>query len=359
MQPIQPTIVGVCFQKGGKIYHFAAGNVTDLHTGDYVVVETSRGIQLGQVTHFVAEPTPPPEGVWKLIQRRASQRDLVERQTWQDKETAATISCREKVSELKLADMKIVSAEYSLDGTRLTFMYCSEAGDKLDLRGLRKGLSRQYPHTQVDLHQVGPRDVAKYLGGMGACGLECRCCTAFLTDFSPISIKMAKDQGISLTPTEITGMCGRLRCCLVYEYEQYAEARKHLPKKGKVVMTPLGEAKVLEVLALKNSILVELPTGARHEFTADDLRPKEELDALVQKAGAPSPVNLEPSESQISFEPSVETEAQKPAPSAKPAPFVKSAPHTKPGQHGKPGPQGKPAPSTNKPDRPARKGKKK
>jgi cell fate regulator YaaT (PSP1 superfamily) len=136
------------------------------------------------------------------------------------------------------------------------------------------------------MHLVGPRDVAKLLGGMGACGLENRCCSTFLTAFSPISIKMAKEQGISLTPTEITGMCGRLRCCLVYEYEQYVEARKQLPKRGKRVGTPMGEGRVVDVYPLKESVIVELDQGAQREFMKHELQPLEELEAFRKKAEA-------------------------------------------------------------------------
>ncbi len=119
-------------------------------------------------------------------------------------------------------------------------------------------MQKQHPKSQVEMRQIGPRDMAKILGGMGACGMENRCCSKFLTEFSPISIKMAKEQGISLTPQEITGMCGRLRCCLVYEYEQYSEARKELPKRNKRVVTPLGEGKVVEVNPLQMTIRVEI-----------------------------------------------------------------------------------------------------
>jgi hypothetical protein len=122
---------------------------------------------------------------------------------------------------------------------------------------------------------------------MGACGLENRCCSMFLTEFSPISIKMAKEQGISLTPSEITGMCGRLRCCLVYEYEQYVAARKGLPKRGKRVVTPEGEGKVLDVYPLKQSVLVELDKGQRQEFPHTEIQPWDELEALRQKSQAP------------------------------------------------------------------------
>ena len=125
------------------------------------------------------------------------------------------------------------------------------------------------------------------LGGMGACGLETRCCTMFLTEFSPISIKMAKEQGISLTPTEITGMCGRLRCCLIYEYEAYVEARKTLPKRNKRVVTPSGEGKVWDVYPLKQTVIVELDSGTRVEVPQADLQPWDELEALRRKAQEP------------------------------------------------------------------------
>jgi cell fate regulator YaaT (PSP1 superfamily) len=154
-------------------------------------------------------------------------------------------------------------------------------------------MQRIYPQTQVELHQIGPRDVAKILGGMGACGLENRCCSKFLTEFSPISIKMAKEQGISLTPTEITGMCGRLRCCLVYEYEQYVEARKQLPKRGKRVVTPMGEGKVSDIFPLKEAIVVELESGVFHEFMKHEIQPWDELEALRQKSQAPCDRHLE------------------------------------------------------------------
>jgi cell fate regulator YaaT (PSP1 superfamily) len=284
---MKPFIVGIRFQKVGKIYHFDASGSSDLQSGDFAVVETSRGRQLGQVIQIIPNPPPPPEGAWKSIQRKATPQDLVLRQTWQQKEVEAMINCRAKASEMTLAGVKIVSAEFSFDGARLSFLYSTETEDKIDLRALRRAMQRLYPHTQVEMHQIGPRDVAKILGGMGACGMENRCCSMFLTEFSPVSIKMAKDQGISLTPSEITGMCGRLRCCLVYEYEQYVEARKTLPKRGKKVVTPLGNGKVIDVLPLKQAVMVELETGVYHEFPHTELQPWDELEALKQKSEAP------------------------------------------------------------------------
>jgi cell fate regulator YaaT (PSP1 superfamily) len=289
---VQPFIVGVRFQKVGKLYHFDASAQQDVAAGDFVVVETSRGKQLGQVIQVVQNPSPPPEGTWKAIQRKATPQDLVLRQTWQKKELEVTINCRAKAAELKVNDVKFVNSEYSFDGSRLSIFYSNEAGEKMELKELRRVMQRLYPQTQVEFHVLGPRDVAKVLGGMGACGLENRCCSRFLTEFSPISIKMAKEQGISLTPTEITGMCGRLRCCLVYEYEQYVEARKQLPKRGKQVVTPMGPGKVNDVYPLKGSVLVELDKGGVSEFLRQDLQPWEELEALRQKSEAPCDKHL-------------------------------------------------------------------
>jgi cell fate regulator YaaT (PSP1 superfamily) len=278
----EPNIIGIRFQKGGKIYHFDASHYRDIQPHDYVVVETARGRQLGEVIGIVSA-LKQQEGNIKPIQRKATPRDLVLRQIWQCKEAEAIATCRAKAKDLGLADLKFVGAEFSYDGTRLTLLYNSEEGsEKPDLRSLRRALNRSYPHAQIEMHPMGPRDVAKLLGGMGACGLEERCCTAYLTDFNPISIKMAKEQGISLTPTEITGMCGRLRCCLAYEFEQYTEARKTLPKKNKRVLTPQGEGKVLEVFPLKGAVLVLLENEAIREY------PQQEIQ-LFDENGVPIP----------------------------------------------------------------------
>jgi cell fate regulator YaaT (PSP1 superfamily) len=284
---MEPFIVGIRFQKVGKIYHFDARGVPDLQIGDFAVVETSRGRQLGEIVQVINDPVPPPEGTWKPIHHRATPRDLVLRQIWQKKEIEAMINCRAKVAELKIEGVKIVAAEFTFDGARLTFLYSTEAEGKIDLHNLRNAMQRAYPRSRVEMRQIGPRDVAKILGGMGACGLENRCCSMFLTEFSPISIKMAKEQGISLTPTEITGMCGRLRCCLVYEYEQYVAARKSLPKRGKRVGTPDGEGKVIDQYPLKQTVLIELDNESRQEYELEQIQPLEELEALRKKAQEP------------------------------------------------------------------------
>jgi len=282
----EPFVVGLRFQRVGKIYHFDAGKFRNIKPGDFVVVDTSRGTQIGQVIQILESPEESSTESIKPVQRLATPQDLVLRQTWQQKEIEAVTTCRARVAELGLTDVKIVAAEYSFDGSRLYFLFSSEAGEKADLRSLRRAMQRVYQASRVEMHLVGPRDVAKLLGGMGACGLENRCCSTFLTAFSPISIKMAKEQGISLTPTEITGMCGRLRCCLVYEYEQYVEARKQLPKRGKRVGTPMGEGKVVDVYPLKESVIVELDQGAQREFMKHELQPLDELEAFRKKAEA-------------------------------------------------------------------------
>jgi cell fate regulator YaaT (PSP1 superfamily) len=272
-----PFIVGIRFQKSGKVYHFDASESPDILVGDYAVVETSRGRQL--------------EGAWKPIHHRATPRDLVLRQLWQKKELEAMINCRAKLADLKIPGVKVVAAEFSFDGSRLSFLYSTESESKVDLRKLQSAMQRLYIRSRVEMRQIGPRDVAKLLGGMGACGIDNRCCSMFLTEFSPISIKMAKEQGISLTPTEITGMCGRLRCCLIYEYEQYVEARKTLPKRNKRVVTPSGEGRVLDVYPLKQTVLVELDNGIRVEVAHTDAQPWEELEALRKKAQEPCGFN--------------------------------------------------------------------
>jgi len=284
---MQSIIVGVRFNKIGKLYHFDANPVTDIKIGEFVVVETSRGRQIGEIIQFIHEPSSPMDGSWKSIERRATPADLLLRKQWQQKQVEAMINCRARASELELEGIKIVAAEYSYDGTRLVFLFSTETEDKADLKSLRKDMQKVYPGSQIELRQIGPRDVAKMIGGMGACGLETRCCSKFLTEFSPISIKMAKEQGISLTPTEITGMCGRLRCCLIYEYEHYVAARKELPKRGKKVLTPQGEGKVVDTYPLRNIVIVEIEGSGNHDYHRDELEPWDELEALRRKSEAP------------------------------------------------------------------------
>jgi len=288
---MQPTIIGVRFSKIGKVYHFDGSAVPDVQDGEHVIVDTSRGKNIGEVAvRLEKTPPPPEEGGWRRIERRATPRDLLLKQTWQAKQTEAMLECRARAAELELQGVKILAAEYNFDGTRLVFPFSTETEDKADLKTLKRDMQKKFPGPQIELRQIGPRDVAKMMGGMGACGLETRCCSQFLADFSPISIKMAKEQGISLTPNEITGMCGRLRCCLVYEYEQYMEARKELPKRNKRVVTPRGEGKVADIMPMSNTVMVVLDNDERGfpvAFDRDELQPWDELEALRRKAEAP------------------------------------------------------------------------
>lgn len=278
----QRKVAGVRFGKVGKLYHFDYSHFDDLKVSDFVVVETARGRQIGQVMAFAE--VDPNIREYRQIMRLATPRDLVLRQEHEAKEPEALVLCREKAHEIRgYDDVKFIAAQYNYDGTFLTFLFTAE--NRVNTAKLWNELSRVFPNTKVELKQIGPRDVAKLLGGFGACG-ELRCCSTFLTDFSPISIKMAKAQGVSLNPSEITGMCGRLRCCLVYEYEQYVEARRTLPKRNKRVGTPFGEGRVIDVHPLEDAVTVLTEDGRRY-VQREDLIPLDELRALAKKAGEP------------------------------------------------------------------------
>lgn len=273
-------VAGVRFTKVGKLYHFDLGG-HHVEAGDFVIVETVRGRQMGQVMGF-AERDPSID--YRAILRPATPRDLALRQAWEAKQPEALAACQAHAKALGgLETVKFLAALYNYEGTLLTFLYATE--DKVDISRLQRDMARMFP-AKVDFRQIGPRDVAKLLGGFGACGIE-RCCSTFLTDFSPVSIKMAKAQGISLNPSEITGMCGRLRCCLVYEYEQYVEARKHLPKRNKRVGTPFGEGRVVDVFPLKDMVSVLIEEQGIKMVAREDLIPLEELKALAKKAAEP------------------------------------------------------------------------
>ena len=282
-------IIGIRFQKVGKLYHFDSGNVTDLVVGDFAVVNTSRGQQLGQVMGFIPDPPKPPRGTWKKIERKATPADLALRQALEQKELAITIDCRAKASELGYEGLKVVGSEFSFDSESIAVLFNFEEQDVPDLDPISKVITEKYPEAEIEFRRIGPRDVAKIIGGMGACGMAVRCCSTFLTEFSPISIKMAKAQGVSLDPSEITGMCGRLRCCLIYEYEQYVEARKTLPKRGKKVVTPLGEGKVIDLYPIRDTVvvLIQGEERKRAEFLRDEIEPWDELEALRRKSEAP------------------------------------------------------------------------
>jgi len=278
----QRQVAGVRFTKVGKLYHFDYSEFPDLNAGDFVIVETARGRHMGQIMGF----TLAEEGTeYRPLLRPATPRDLVLRQEWEAKQPEALVVCRELASRIRsMREVKFIAAQYNYDGSVLTFLYSAE--QKVNVNVLWNRLRRAFSDTTVEMRQIGPRDVAKLLGGYGACG-ELRCCSTFLTDFSPISIKMAKAQGISLNPSEITGMCGRLRCCLVYEYEQYVEARKQLPKRNKRVGTPHGVGKVIDVNPLQDAVTVYVESEGRFTIQREDLIPMDELEALQKKSKEP------------------------------------------------------------------------
>jgi cell fate regulator YaaT (PSP1 superfamily) len=280
LQVTQMRVAGIRFQKLGRLYHFDCSDFPELASGDFVIVETVRGRQMGQVMGFV-EQQEVDDREYKQILRIASARDMMLKELWESRQLEALIDCREKAAQMGGHDScKFLEARYNYDGSTLTILYSAE-DNKINMNRLRQALSGMYK-AKVELRQIGPRDVAKLIGGFGACGIT-RCCSTFLTDFSPISIKMAKAQGISLNPSEITGMCGRLRCCLVYEYEQYVEARKALPKRNKRVGTPQGEGKVIDVHPLQDAVTV-LVGESFQVVKREDLVPLDEYEALESKA---------------------------------------------------------------------------
>jgi cell fate regulator YaaT (PSP1 superfamily) len=290
-------IIGVRFQKLGKIYHFDAGQHAEtLHPGDYVLVTTSRGRQLGQLVAFVKEQLPD-SGDHRMIDRPASAQDLILMQTWKEREKEAFDFVQERIQALRVREARVTAVEFGLDGAHMTVLYATETDEKVDMKPLRNELVRRFPHQQIELRQIGPRDVARHLCGFGSCGLENRCCSRFLCEFSPISIKMAKMQGISLNPGEITGMCGRLRCCLIYEYEQYADARQRLPKRGKRVQTPRGPGRVMDVFPLRDGVLVDFGEElGRAEFRLEEIQ-------LLDESGQNEPPNTDQRDREITSAP--------------------------------------------------------
>jgi cell fate regulator YaaT (PSP1 superfamily) len=262
----RPQLAGVRFQPTGKVYHFDATRFSDLQPGDFVLVETSRGKQLGEVVGTRPLHKNEKRADLKPIKRRATGHDLARLERWREKEEKTLAVARETAAKLDLP-IKLVTAEYTFDGQRLTLLYVSEDKD-LELGKLLRRLQRA-TDSRVDMRRVGVRDQAKLLGGHGVCG-EPRCCARFLSEFSPISIKMAKSQGVSLNPAEITGMCGRLRCCLAYEDEQYRKACKIMPRRKKRVRTPHGEGRVVDLLPLKGTVVVQIE-DRRIEVPAEEV----------------------------------------------------------------------------------------
>ncbi len=262
-----PVVVGVSFRPVTKIYYFDPGVLLDLTADEYVVVETSQGQEVGQVTwspRAVADNLLA--GDLKPVVRRATATDLLERDRFHRQEDDTLALCRARTREHRLP-MTVVSAEYSYDGSRLVVSFTAEG--RIDFRDLVRDLARAL-NSRVEMKQIGVRDQAKVLDGVGKCGRQL-CCSAWLREFNPVTIKMAKTQNLPLNPPEISGVCGRLLCCLSYEEEVYEDARKKLPKVGSIVKTPEGEGRVRKVHPLREALSVKLEDGTLREFAVADL----------------------------------------------------------------------------------------
>lgn len=249
-----PLVVGVAFKPVTKVYYFDPAGLTDLQPDEYVIVETSRGRTMGQVVFTPKEvPTAELSGPLKPVVRRATAPDMVQADQAMHQEEEALKFSRERAWELNL-EMKIVKAEYGFDGASLVVYFTSE--QRVDFRSLVHDLSQRL-HTRVEMRQVGVRDQAKFVGGVGKCGRPL-CCITWLRDFEPVSIKMAKQQDLPLNASEVSGVCGRLLCCLAYENDFYTEARKQMPRVNSILMTPEGPGKVKQVHVLASSVTVQV-----------------------------------------------------------------------------------------------------
>ena len=252
------TVIGVRFKDGGKMYYFDPGEF-DVKEGDGVIVETARGTEFGDV---VAPPQQLEEekiiAPLKSVVRIATPHDREQRDKNRAKESEAYAICMEKIQAHQL-EMKLVDVEYTFNGSKVVFYFTADG--RVDFRELVKDLASVFK-TRIELRQIGVRDEAKMLGGLGSCGRPV-CCKAFLSDFTPVSIKMAKEQNLSLSPTKISGICGRLMCCLKYEQDAYESMRKQMPRTGREVITPDGNGTVLEnnVITERTRVKVTLSDG--------------------------------------------------------------------------------------------------
>jgi len=265
-------VLGVKFRGSAKVYYFSPGDYEDLERGDHVIVETARGQEAGTVAFAVremAEEDVPHK--LKSILRPATALDLTQMERYQQREKQALHRCREKAKEYGLT-MKMIQAQYNFDGTHLTFYFCAEK--RVDFRALVKDLARTFK-ARIELRQVGVRDEVRLLGGYGLCGRP-HCCSTWLPSFRPISIRMAKQQDLPLSPMEISGVCGRLLCCLAYENDYYGEVKQHMPKVGQTVNTPRGGGKVIALNALQQTVTVRVSgEGSTAIFASEELKPSE------------------------------------------------------------------------------------
>ncbi|MDO4618066.1 MAG: stage 0 sporulation family protein [Clostridia bacterium] len=265
-----PNIVGVRFKKVGKVYHFDPNGV-ETKVGQSVIVETSRGLELGEVVvgmHETDEKTVKKP--LRPVIRVATNEDFKTLEDNKKKEEEAFNVCLEKIKKHNL-DMKLVEVEYTFDNSKILFYFTADG--RIDFRELVKDLATVY-RTRIELRQIGARDESKTLGSIGICGREL-CCAKFLGEFEPVSIKMAKEQGLSLNPTKISGSCGRLMCCLKFEQDAYEDLLKVTPRQGSVVKTPDGVGVVEYVSLLKGKLKVKIENEkekVHKEFSVDEVK---------------------------------------------------------------------------------------
>ena len=294
-------VIGVRFRTAGKVYFFAPGGL-DIHTGDKVIVETARGVEFGSVVTGVKEVEDDKiMQPLKPVIRIATQEDVRKEAKNREKEKEAFDICLEKIRKHGL-EMKLIDAEYTFDNNKVLFYFTADG--RIDFRELVKDLASVF-RTRIELRQIGVRDETKIRGGIGICGRPL-CCHTYLTEFAPVSIKMAKEQNLSLNPTKISGVCGRLMCCLTNEEETYEELNSHLPSVGDYVTTPeklRGEVHSVNVLRQLVKVVVDLENDEKEirEYKVEELRFKprrkkkdmkiskeemKELKALEEKNGA-------------------------------------------------------------------------
>ena len=261
------TVVDVRFKEGGKVYYFDPGDLA-IRTGDHVIVETARGIEYGFVANGLHRvPERDVSGALRPVVRLATEADEKTKKINRVREKEAYRICQQEIERLGL-EMQLASAEVAFDGSKILFFFTADG--RVDFRELVKSLASAF-HTRIELRQIGVRDKAKMIGGLGMCGRPF-CCSEFLTDFQPVSIKMAKTQNLSLNPTKISGTCGRLMCCLKYEQEAYEDLIRSCPKNESFVDTPEGRGTVIDVNLLRQTVKVRMekqPDTVQSFSTAD------------------------------------------------------------------------------------------
>ncbi|NLD60213.1 MAG: stage 0 sporulation protein [Clostridiales bacterium] len=281
------TVIGVRFKKAGKVYYFDPCEVWP-RPGDNVVVETARGVEFGEVVTGAREVDDQQiVAPLKKVLRVATEEDVRRADYNAKREVEAMKICQEKIGKHKL-EMKLVSVEYTFDNSKIIFYFT--ANGRVDFRELVKDLASVFK-TRIELRQIGVRDEAKMLGGLGSCGRPI-CCGTFLGDFQPVSIKMAKEQNLSLNPTKISGQCGRLMCCLKYEQDYYEQTLKKLPRVGKDIVTPDGVGVITDINAICERVKVRIKTAddsfdVREYNIADVRRPGPDDSAAVREAPRP------------------------------------------------------------------------